>query len=207
MGPPNTSDWKKTRSFVKFLKLFYNATLRFSGSLYITCNTFFHEVVMIQTKLQQLITYDDHLVSSMARNMIEKFDKYWSLEKVNVLLYIAVVLDPRYKLKYVNFCVSQLYDSVVAKEMIRNVKDILICLYGWYGDNNYLPISSHNQASDAIEGNVMHEDDDVDGRAFLSSQFKRHLEAEDNIGVKSEIEKFLVESCEDDNDKFNVLSW
>ena len=87
MGPPNNLDWKKTRSFVKFLKLFYNATLRFSGSLYITCNTFFHEVVMIQTKLQQLITYNDHLVSSMARNMIEKFDKYWSLEKVNVVVY------------------------------------------------------------------------------------------------------------------------
>ena len=53
----------------------------------------------------------------------------------------------------------------------------------------------------------MYEDDDVDGCAFLASQFKRHLEAEDSIGVKSEVEKYLAESCEEDDDKFDVLSW
>ena len=32
------------RKFVKFLKLFYNATKRFSTSLYVTSNAFFDEI-------------------------------------------------------------------------------------------------------------------------------------------------------------------
>ena len=39
------------RKFVKFLKLFYNATKRFSGSLYVTSNAFFDEIYMIKRQI------------------------------------------------------------------------------------------------------------------------------------------------------------
>ena len=38
---PDTSDFYDCRLFVNFLMIFYNATKKFSGSLYVTSNTFF----------------------------------------------------------------------------------------------------------------------------------------------------------------------
>jgi len=40
LGPPNYDDWDSIRTFLKFLKLFYDATLRLSGSLYVTSNMY-----------------------------------------------------------------------------------------------------------------------------------------------------------------------
>jgi hypothetical protein len=41
LGPPNYNDWARIRIFLKFLKLFYEVTMRLSGSLYVTCNMYF----------------------------------------------------------------------------------------------------------------------------------------------------------------------
>ena len=100
MIPPNEDDWETCRKFVKFLKLFYNATKRFSSSLYVTSNAFFDEIYMIKRNIDLFSRSDDHFLYSME----EKFDKYWGSEedsskKGNVLLYVAVVLDPRKKLR------------------------------------------------------------------------------------------------------------
>ena len=34
-GPPEKEDWNRARVFVKFLKMFYDVTLNFSGSLHV----------------------------------------------------------------------------------------------------------------------------------------------------------------------------
>ena len=117
MGPPTSDDWKEVDTLVKFLKIFYNATLRFSGSLYVTSNYFFNELVLIHSKLINLRKDGDYMVSSMAESMLKKFDKYWNIEKVNFLLFVAVVLDPRYKLAYVTFWFSRLYENNFTNEM------------------------------------------------------------------------------------------
>ena len=39
--PPEKEDWNRARVFVKFLKMFYDVTLKFSRSLHVTSNNFF----------------------------------------------------------------------------------------------------------------------------------------------------------------------
>ena len=40
----------------------------------------------------------------MAMRMKDKYDKYWgNMEKINIFIFVAVVLDPRHKLNYVEF--------------------------------------------------------------------------------------------------------
>ena len=51
IGPPNYLDWKMSRP-CKFLDIFYKATLRFFGSLFVTSNTYFHELISIEDQLQ-----------------------------------------------------------------------------------------------------------------------------------------------------------
>ena len=70
IGPPNYLDWENVKTFVKFLGIFYEATLRFSRSLFVTSNTYFHELISIEDQLQQLCSVDgDPLLKSMAVEM------------------------------------------------------------------------------------------------------------------------------------------
>ena len=49
---PNEGDWEIARSFVKFLKIFYECTLRFSGSKFVTSNQFLDRVSFIHSRLE-----------------------------------------------------------------------------------------------------------------------------------------------------------
>ena len=60
-----------------FLKLFYNATKNFSSSLYVTANTFFDEIFVIQENISHLSKSQNHLLKNMATKIKSKFDKYW----------------------------------------------------------------------------------------------------------------------------------
>ena len=77
LGPLDFEDWDNVKVFVKFLKLFFEVTLRFSGSLYITSKVLFHELCVMKTELTNLHESEEPLLSMMARDMHEKFDKYW----------------------------------------------------------------------------------------------------------------------------------
>ncbi|XP_058071000.1 zinc finger BED domain-containing protein DAYSLEEPER-like [Magnolia sinica] len=41
----------------------------------------------------------------------------------------------------------------------------------------------------------------------LKSKFQKHLEEEENYGGKSEVDKYLEESCEKDDPNFEILNW
>ncbi|TXG59748.1 hypothetical protein EZV62_014321 [Acer yangbiense] len=121
MGPPRFDDRETSRVFVKFLKKFYDATLKFSASLSVTSNLYFHEVFSIQSELTELSTNTDPFLGTMATSMKRKYDKYWgSIESINKLLLISVVLDPRYKLDYVTFCFGHLYGNDKGEEMTKD---------------------------------------------------------------------------------------
>jgi Domain of unknown function (DUF4413) len=133
ISPPGEGDWVKARCFVKFLKLFYGVTTRLSGSSYVTSNNFFHELVSIQTRLNEVSKACDQELKIMAEGMKGKFEKCWENPcNLNMLLYIAVVLDARYKLKYVKFWLKQMYPINIANGLIRDVEHTMESLYAHY---------------------------------------------------------------------------
>ncbi|KAH9771788.1 BED-type domain-containing protein [Citrus sinensis] len=94
--PPTAEDWKNAEIFIEFLKFFNDVTVDFSASLSVTSNLYFHHLCTIQTQLHSYIENKDVLLSKMAEKMKIKCDKYWdSVDTINQLLIIAVVLDPR----------------------------------------------------------------------------------------------------------------
>ena len=67
IGPPKGEDWVNVGMFCNFLRLFYEVTLRFSDSLFVTSNTYFCELVDIQNELHRLCGIDgDHFLKEMA---------------------------------------------------------------------------------------------------------------------------------------------
>ncbi|XP_022845309.1 zinc finger BED domain-containing protein RICESLEEPER 2-like [Olea europaea var. sylvestris] len=132
-GPPTSYDWEKARKFAKFLRTFYDVTLKFSASLNVTSNIYFQEVCKIEQILKKIGDEQDYLLSSIANNMKIKFDKYWgNVDKMNKILIVAVVLDPRYKLEFVVHCIGILYDSVKVEATKTEVMKILYALYNQY---------------------------------------------------------------------------
>ena len=56
---------------------------------------------MIQENIVRLLKSQDHLLKNMATKMEAKFEKYWGKgDKINQLLYVVVVLDPRKKMRF-----------------------------------------------------------------------------------------------------------
>ncbi|KAK8563426.1 hypothetical protein V6N12_035574 [Hibiscus sabdariffa] len=51
-GPPTDEDWDKVIIFLPFLEIFYEATLSFSGSSYVSGNNFVEEIFDIRHKLR-----------------------------------------------------------------------------------------------------------------------------------------------------------
>ncbi|XP_022870954.1 zinc finger BED domain-containing protein RICESLEEPER 2-like [Olea europaea var. sylvestris] len=132
-GPPTSYDWEKARKFAKFLRTFYDVTLKFSASLNVTSNIYFQEVCKIKQILKKMGDKQDYLLSSIANNMKIKFDKNWdNVDKMNKILIVAVVLDPRYKLEFVVHCIGILYDSVKVEATKTEVMKILYALHNQY---------------------------------------------------------------------------
>ncbi|KAF7149324.1 hypothetical protein RHSIM_Rhsim03G0053600 [Rhododendron simsii] len=123
----NRLDWKKCGLFVTFLKLFYDATKKFLASLFVTSNMFFHELYEVQVKIDELIANRDPYIFSMAIDQMKrKFERYWrDQEKFNPLLYVGVAMDPRFKLKLVEFCYIKFKGKVEGEKMEKRVKDVL----------------------------------------------------------------------------------
>ena len=54
MGPLLSDDWDNAKVFVQFLKTFYDITLKFSASLHVTSNVYYHDVCNIHMQLIEL---------------------------------------------------------------------------------------------------------------------------------------------------------
>ncbi|CAA0818795.1 Unknown protein [Striga hermonthica] len=100
-GPPSFVDWEHARRMVDILSHFYELTLRISGTSYVTSNEFYHEISSVNCLLREWIASDDLDIKAMGEKMKSKYNKYWGDPKnMNHLIYVAVFVDPRYKLEF-----------------------------------------------------------------------------------------------------------
>ncbi|XP_073273203.1 zinc finger BED domain-containing protein RICESLEEPER 2-like [Primulina huaijiensis] len=141
-------DWKKIRHMVKFLETFYELTLRVSGSSYVTSNVHFHEIGEVACIFKMLVDSDDTDLSCMAEKMKAKFEKYWSApEKMNKMIFVACVLDPRFKFEYVAFVLLSMYGEEKGGKMRDDLKLYVISLYDEYRMRTSKESQSESSAS------------------------------------------------------------
>ena len=98
---PEEKDWLMGKETCEKLKLFYNISELFSGTKYPTANLYFPKICEIRISLSRWLNSPYDEIKHMAANMIEKFDKYWSV--INEIMAIATVLDPRFKMKLIEY--------------------------------------------------------------------------------------------------------
>ncbi|KAL3344779.1 hypothetical protein AABB24_023960 [Solanum stoloniferum] len=152
-------EWKKVEIVATFLRPFYDITTLFSGCKYPTANLYLPNIWRIEMLLVEHKRSKDPMMTEMATSMLKKFKKYW--ESYNIILSIAMVLDPRYKLNFVKFCFSKL-NSDSADQKVKVIEDNLKLLFEEYlipstttSLSTSLPeehaCSSRNQMTEAFE--------------------------------------------------------
>uniref|UniRef100_A0A803N8S2 BED-type domain-containing protein n=2 Tax=Chenopodium quinoa TaxID=63459 RepID=A0A803N8S2_CHEQI len=132
-GAPDDEDWDKIQSFLPFLEIFYNATLKLSGSHYVTGNTFVEEIYDIGYTIYDYVSDPNDDVKKMAKQMKLKFDKYWAnVHNINILMFIALILDPRNNMKYTEHIVRNSYDVSSSYTLCQRIQDAFNSLYESY---------------------------------------------------------------------------
>ncbi|CAL1360003.1 unnamed protein product [Linum trigynum] len=199
IGPPSCEDWKNSRCLVEFLWLFYNATLKFSGTQHVTSNYFFHELVAVQQGILDMTKSSDHMLSGMAFRMLGKFSKYWvQVDNLNPLLHIDVVLDPRYKLRYVEHCMEIIYDAVVAANFSKDLESKFLELYAFYLKENMESLLATDAGSSSASFNPQ-DLSKVDPAKALRMKFAKSTTSSVTSGGKSEAQRSSPKPIEPEN--------
>ena len=206
---PNPDDWQTARRILCFLKLFEKVTTRLSASLHVTSSIVFNDIMLMNAKLSEFAGGEDMDISSMAYLMKLKFEKYWETEgNLNYLLFIAVILDMIYKLKYLGYCLELLYGLNGGRRFTEKIESSLNELFGSYAKTVGASSSSinrgSNQAPIQINVNEEYEENLWD---MLAAQFEQHMEEIENESSEPELSTYLADRHERITKEFDILEY
>ncbi|KAK8574743.1 hypothetical protein V6N12_062427 [Hibiscus sabdariffa] len=146
-------DWKMVGSFLPFLSVFYDSTLRLSGSNYVTCNSYAHEIYGTRLMISNNMSDDDEGVKKMAAQMMSK-----------------------HKLSYVDWIVRDSYDETRANLLCLKIKMILQSLFDSYASSmpqsktNYMTSSTSSTFSTFTQSGGK-----VDLQQLMASKYQRDM--------------------------------
>ncbi|XP_019169717.1 PREDICTED: zinc finger BED domain-containing protein RICESLEEPER 2-like [Ipomoea nil] len=205
---PDFMDWESVGSLVQLLKCFYDMTIRISGSLYVTSNTFFTEISDLYCLLKGMVEVGGP-VGVMGKNMKAKFEKYWGdVEKMNLMIFFANILDPRDKLEYMSTQFNHMYGEEKGQTFYDKVVAGLAELFDDYSTSASssvpsvpvpsVPVSVQlTSASSVSVGKPQH---------FLKSQIKKQR-LESGGKKQTELDMYLSEGIVEEEESFDILGW
>ena len=206
-------DWKQVSYFLPFLKIFYDATLKLSASRYVTSNDYVEVIFGVGEVIKQGMK-DEKAIVLMTTKMKEKYDKYWgNIDNLNLLLFVSLFLDPRWKMTYVEFIIKQAYGPIDGNILIKRIKSLLLSLYNLYNDSppkpKEVPSSSSRSSASTSEPSKSKENPESDMfnfSAIFGKKFEMEMGVEEEE-TKNELEKYMDEARERKNPSFDILEW
>lgn len=203
---PSMDEWKQVETLCTYLKLLFDAANILITTTYPTANTFFHEVWKIQLELTHASMSEDPFISNLIKPLQEKFDKYW--KDTSLVLAIAVVMDPRFKMKLVEFSFSRIY-SEDAEAWMKIVDEGVRELFLEYIVQSLPPPTFVEEGNEVVaktelpdqEGTLLSTGDGLsDFEVYIS-------EITCDQQMKSELDQYLEESLLPRVQEFDVLGW
>ncbi|XP_075503957.1 zinc finger BED domain-containing protein RICESLEEPER 2-like [Primulina tabacum] len=205
VGALTSVDWENVRKMEKFLEAFYNLTLRVSGSSYVTSNIHFHEIGELSCVLKLLAENDDSVLATMAKRMKFKFDKYRGAPgKMNKMIFIACVLDPRFKFDYVAFVLSKMYGQEKGEQLRVEIKLYMTSLFEGY--KKVTSKMSQGSSTSKVEPSGINIGN-IHKRTLIQQEYLRHKAESGNMDAKIELDRYLDEDVDVANEHFDILLW
>ncbi|XP_059635151.1 zinc finger BED domain-containing protein DAYSLEEPER [Cornus florida] len=199
---PSMEDWKQVEILCTFLKLLLDTANLLTSTTSPTTNTFFHEAWKIQLELARAVTSEDPFISNFTKPMQEKFDKYW--KDCCLVLAIAVVMDPRFKMKLVEFSFSKIYGDDAAT-YIKMVDEGIHELFLEYVA---LPLPlTPTYVEEANGGTVKSGDPGIGADGLGLTDFDVYIMETTSQQSRSELDQYLEESLLPRVHEFDVIGW
>ncbi|XP_058774388.1 zinc finger BED domain-containing protein RICESLEEPER 2-like [Vicia villosa] len=163
---------------------YYEATNVFSVSTKASLHTAFPYLAGIYVELKQLNMDLNGMFPNVDRDMLDKFKKYWiDITKMNQLLYFGIIFDPRYKLRFVDWCFNDMYgqSSETKKSLLEEINNNLSEIFMVYKqayDNaegsipSMAATISHGETAASIE---------VTTHVARQNAFQQHLQSMDSV--------------------------
>jgi len=196
-GVPTYGDWNQAYLMLPFLKIFHEAILGISNTSNVTSNIYMLEVFGIGKKISYLCHSKDLNVHFIAITIRRYYNQHWENcgrhDEFNMLLLIALVFDPRYKVGYVNWMIDQIFNSVEAANLKQRLESCLKSLFEEYNDGEEKLQNDSQKAQFDEEGK---ED------PYSWNEFRQSHES----NFKSELNKYLEEDTETSED-LDILNW
>ncbi|CAN1167579.1 Putative AC transposase [Linum perenne] len=170
------------------LEIFAQMTELFSGSNYPTANLFSLKVCDLRLAIMEWCVDSNPIISQMAEKMWMKFTKYW--DDIHLVLVVAVVLDPRYKLHIVEYYVVKL--GVTNSDLVGDsVKKIICDLVLAYQSKSS---AAEGSSSFAASASAI----DLDFELFMSQRKRSRT---------SSVDHYLAEEIIPRAPDFDILLW
>ncbi|KAB2072822.1 hypothetical protein ES319_A07G043500v1, partial [Gossypium barbadense] len=192
----DVEEWRNVAILCKFLKVFYD----------VTC------VWKVHKLLVDIVKGSYSFLTPMVKQMQEKFNKYWA--EYSLILSCAAILDPRYKLNYVQYCFKTIY-GVHASDFVETILSNLRLLFDEYVKKSKSMSSSlagSSNVSDKIpvgSGLDEHDDNSADFGGYFdeSDDYKKYLNESSTRSEKSQLDNYLEEPELELNSQIDVLDY
>ncbi|KAK9071362.1 hypothetical protein SSX86_009930 [Deinandra increscens subsp. villosa] len=204
-GAPSAEEWKRVENLCTYLKLLFNTAGLLTSSIVPTANTFFHEAWKLQLELTRASTSEDQEIRTLTKPILESFDKYW--KNSCLILAIAVVMDPRFKMKLVDFSFTKIYGD----EAATYIKIVDEGVHELFLEYVALPLSLTPAFVEHVNGESSDRKQE-DGSGGLSNglgltDFDVYIMESTSQQSKSELDQYLEESLLPRIHEFDVMGW
>ncbi|CAN0917467.1 Putative AC transposase [Linum grandiflorum] len=192
---PNDNHWIFAAAVCEKLEVFASMTEIFSGLHYPTANQFFIKVCELRLHMLSWLDDPNHIISRMAGKMWLKFSKYWN--DIHLLLAVAVVLDPRYKLHIVEYFAAK-FGSTNTDLAAERVKSVLVDLFREYQSKDPNP-ADYDIGDSSVDAS------DLDFDLYVSQRKKSRTTV-----ITTELDHYLAEDVVPRSKKlpsFDILNW
>ncbi|XP_050238171.1 zinc finger BED domain-containing protein RICESLEEPER 2-like [Mercurialis annua] len=206
---------ENVKKFATCLSYFYVTTLRISGSLLVTSNMHFQEIVDLSIMLDEMLVSDDQQIILMGSQMREKFNKYWGdPQKMNNLIFFAHVFDPTSKIKHLLYTLKALFGPEKGIKLFDTVNDKLTILFVEYEKADVRVIDSRGLCTfQELQNEVVSAQTPIlppptkRHMSLMKAKFDEQNKGDNSGSRKSEMELYLSEATVENDDDFNILKW
>ncbi|TYI92702.1 hypothetical protein E1A91_D02G088700v1 [Gossypium mustelinum] len=186
----SSEEWRNVAIFCKFLKVFYDV----------------HKLLIDTVKGPY------SFLTPMVKQMQEKFNKYWA--EYSLILSCAAILDPRYKLNYVQYCFNTIY-GIHAFDFVETILSNLRLLFDEYVKKSNSMSSSLAGSSYVSDKNPVdsgldeHNNNSVNFGGYFdeSDDYKQYLNESSTRSEKSQLNIYLEEPELELNSQIDVLDY
>ncbi|XP_057990566.1 zinc finger BED domain-containing protein RICESLEEPER 2-like [Hevea brasiliensis] len=214
--------WNSTYLMLNAVQKFENAFYRYatidpcfkldlqSGSRYVTSNIFFNEISSVDCLLQEWQGSDNMELACMGDRMKVKFDKYWGdPDKMNKIIYISVVVDPRYKMEFMKFSLSTVYGKEKGMELAKKIKLVVYELFDEYKKIFQVENGSGSTVIRNTSENNKSEGTKKKSRLNMGDQFLKYKIEIGEANNESDLDCYLNEGIKvvDEKEEFDILKW